>query len=207
MSRNYATSPTVRTLRDASKRATRAALLNAAKDLFDEQGYDRVSVTEIGRRAGVSHTLINAYFDGKAGLMWELVAANNAPQLAQTEAIATGPGMAADRIDRILRLWAAVDARTPHLLALMQAHTWVWSAAAEAVNRVDRDRALGWLAMLIAEGQASGELAPVLTPQQAADAIFAIYTLALRRVVFETLSPDQAMDAIWPQVQVLIGAG
>jgi len=48
--------------------ATRRALLDAAAELFQERGYDRATVREIGERAGVDPALIARYFDGKEGL-------------------------------------------------------------------------------------------------------------------------------------------
>ncbi len=48
--------------------ATRQALLEAARALFDEVGYDRATTREIGERAGVDPALIARYFDGKEGL-------------------------------------------------------------------------------------------------------------------------------------------
>src|SRR3954465_11312215 len=56
----------VRRAHDAS--ASRRALLDAASVLFDERGYERTTVREIGERAGVDAALIARYFGGKEGL-------------------------------------------------------------------------------------------------------------------------------------------
>jgi AcrR family transcriptional regulator len=55
-----------RRVRDAE--ASRRALLDAACALFEERGYDRATVREIGERAGVDPALIARYFGGKEGL-------------------------------------------------------------------------------------------------------------------------------------------
>jgi AcrR family transcriptional regulator len=49
-------------------RASRRALLDAARTLFDELGYDRATTREIGERAGVDAALIARYFGSKEGL-------------------------------------------------------------------------------------------------------------------------------------------
>jgi AcrR family transcriptional regulator len=49
-------------------RASRQALLDAAVALFDERGYEAVTVREIGERAGVDAALIARYFGSKEGL-------------------------------------------------------------------------------------------------------------------------------------------
>lgn len=48
--------------------ATRRALLEAGRALFDEVGYDRATTREIGERAAVDPALIARYFGGKEGL-------------------------------------------------------------------------------------------------------------------------------------------
>lgn len=47
---------------------TRATLLAAAREVFTEQGYERATVREIARRAGVDPAMVNHWFGGKAGL-------------------------------------------------------------------------------------------------------------------------------------------
>src|SRR5690349_3089861 len=54
--------------------ATRLALLEAARALFDEVGYDRATTREIGERAAVDPALIARYFDGKEGLFLAAIA-------------------------------------------------------------------------------------------------------------------------------------
>jgi AcrR family transcriptional regulator len=60
-----AATPTTRR-RDAG--ATRQALLDAARELFDAHGFRGTTVRAIGDRAGVDQALIARYFGGKAEL-------------------------------------------------------------------------------------------------------------------------------------------
>jgi AcrR family transcriptional regulator len=48
--------------------ATRQALLDAGRTVFDELGYERATTREIGERAGVDPSLIARYFNSKEGL-------------------------------------------------------------------------------------------------------------------------------------------
>src|ERR1700709_461434 len=54
--------------------ASRRALLDAAREVFDEVGYDRATTREIGERAGVDPALIARYFDSKEGLFTAAIA-------------------------------------------------------------------------------------------------------------------------------------
>ncbi|MDQ2913592.1 MAG: TetR/AcrR family transcriptional regulator [Chloroflexota bacterium] len=56
-------------LREASARATRAAIIGAATRLFVEQGYAATSVDAIAEAAGVSRATVFATFGGKAVLL------------------------------------------------------------------------------------------------------------------------------------------
>jgi AcrR family transcriptional regulator len=54
--------------------ATREALLEAARRVFDELGYERATTREIGERAGVDPAMIARYFDSKEGLFLAAIA-------------------------------------------------------------------------------------------------------------------------------------
>ena len=53
----------------------RAALLEAAQEVFLEQGYEGASIEEIVRRVGGSKASLYAYFGSKQGLFWEVAGA------------------------------------------------------------------------------------------------------------------------------------
>lgn len=52
---------------------TREALLNAAREVFIEQGFDGATVRAIAGRAGVDAAMVNHWFGGKEGLFGEAV--------------------------------------------------------------------------------------------------------------------------------------
>lgn len=55
---------------------TRRRIMDAAQDLFAENGYDHVSVRAIAERAGVNLALINRYFGSKRELFHEVLNAS-----------------------------------------------------------------------------------------------------------------------------------
>lgn len=57
--------------REANKDAVRAALRNAARELFAERGYEASTVREIAAVANVTERTFYRYFDGKEGLLAE----------------------------------------------------------------------------------------------------------------------------------------
>lgn len=59
--------------RKRDREATKGALLDAAKMVFAERGFDAATTRDIAGRAGVNEQLIQRYFSGKAGLLLAVV--------------------------------------------------------------------------------------------------------------------------------------
>ncbi len=59
--------------------ATRDALLDTARELFAERGYDRTTLRDLGTRAGVDPALIARYFGSKEGLYRSVLVSEAAP--------------------------------------------------------------------------------------------------------------------------------
>jgi len=192
------------TLKDKQREQTRAKLLQAARDLFRNYGYDDVSVTEIAREAGVTHSMINVYFGGKPGLLYEIVRANNGPQLDRTRRIADSGASVRSRLSDIIRLWMEADGHDPRLLAVLHSFSWQWSPDAEAENLQDLAPFLDSLGMLIREGQSTGDFSADLDPRLSSKAIFAVYTSGMRPLVLQGETMDDAHHEIMLMVDQIL---
>jgi TetR/AcrR family transcriptional regulator len=71
-----------RTPRDPE--ATRAALVEAAEDIFLQKGFGNTSLSQIAKRAGITKSLIHHYFGSKEGL-WREVKTQRFIQYAQRQ--------------------------------------------------------------------------------------------------------------------------
>jgi AcrR family transcriptional regulator len=60
--------------------ASRRALLTAARERFDELGYERATLRDIGERADVDPALVARYFGGKEGLFLAVMAEQKAEE-------------------------------------------------------------------------------------------------------------------------------
>ncbi len=70
--------------RRRSARVTRRRLLEAARDLFAERGYEGTTVRSIAALAGVNQALLFRYFGSKRGLLTEVVALGGLEQVRAT---------------------------------------------------------------------------------------------------------------------------
>jgi AcrR family transcriptional regulator len=68
--------------RDAA--ATKAALLDAAEELFAERGFDRTTVRDIAKRAGANQALLFRYFGSKESLFGVVMARGGLAQVEST---------------------------------------------------------------------------------------------------------------------------
>ncbi|WP_375691696.1 TetR/AcrR family transcriptional regulator [Pseudooceanicola sp. LIPI14-2-Ac024] len=195
-----------KTAKDEQREHTRAKLIEAARRLFWKHGYDDVPVTEIAQEAGVTHSMINAYFGGKPGLLYEIVKANNAPQYDDSISIRDEAGPADQRLSKLLQSWARVDGSEPRMLAVMEGYSWVWTPQNEAENAVDRARFTRVIAEILDQGVTSGEFSLRGDTADAAAAIFAIFTWGLRGVIFDEKSPDDCHADIMRQVRLITGS-
>lgn len=109
--------PTGRRVGDSG---TRDAILDAARDLFADRGYDGASIRAIATTAGVDPALIRHFFGDKDGLFAAIVADRSTIPQRITEAISGPTGTLGERIsDAYLRMWEEPDTR-PILLSLVR---------------------------------------------------------------------------------------
>lgn len=95
----------------ARGRKTRAALVQAGREAFEEHGFDAVRIDDVCARAGVSHGTFYTYFDSKESLFGEVAAAVVGEMFT---ASVVGPTVPDDPYARIeaanllyLRAWAS----------------------------------------------------------------------------------------------------
>ncbi|MBP0465158.1 TetR/AcrR family transcriptional regulator [Roseomonas sp. PWR1] len=178
-------------------------LLDAAETILAEQGYENASVSEIASRAGVSPSLINAYFLGKAGLCYAVVQRHNAPQFDAFRAAAESNGTAAERLGRMIATIVAMDLEKPRLYAALQALSWAWPVETERQNRAEIAPFLDLVARVAADGAARGEFRP-LPAGEVGEIFLAVYTFAIRDALFAAEAPGAVARRILDRMLLLL---
>jgi AcrR family transcriptional regulator len=119
---------------NARSRRSRAALLDATRELISEGGFDSLSMATVAGRAGVTRRSVYLHFATRADLVGALFA-----RLGETEEIGASLERVWDSPDSVSALgeWARHQARVhPKILPVMQ--------AAERARHVDSDAARLW---------------------------------------------------------------
>ena len=95
--------PEVRTAPRSRKGVrTRARLLDAAKQIFEERGFLEARISDIAERAGVSHGAFYHYFDSKEQVFREVATALDERLSEPLERIILAPGSAGGPRDRLV---------------------------------------------------------------------------------------------------------
>jgi AcrR family transcriptional regulator len=150
----------------ATAAGTRDRLLRAAADVFAGRGYDGTRVSDIAEAAGLSNGAMYAYFGSKVELLVDALRAHGGRLLA--DLVAANPTRPiADLLlqtGRSLRGRRSLDDQL-FVEALLAARRD--PEVVEPVRGYVRERA-DWLAGLVRDAQAQGELDPRLPPQAVA---------------------------------------
>jgi AcrR family transcriptional regulator len=89
--------------------ANRAAVIDAARELFSRHGVDKVTIAEIAARAAVSASTVYAVFKSKEGILRELMrAALFGPRFQAAQALLDGISDPVERVARSARVARAI---------------------------------------------------------------------------------------------------
>ncbi|TJZ42723.1 TetR/AcrR family transcriptional regulator [Streptomyces piniterrae] len=116
----------------------RERILAAARTEFAERGYDKTSVRQIAKAAGVDPALVHHYFGTKEQVFGAAIELSFAPALTMPEVIASGGEAVGERMARFMfGVWENPVSRQP-LLAIMRSALTNETAAAVLRGLIER---------------------------------------------------------------------
>ena len=153
---------------------TRDQILDAAEQLFAEQGFARTTIKQIGRAAGVNSALLYYYFADKEELYQEVLRRLIGNLVERTSASLDRPGPPESRLRALVAAQAEAIASNPRFPRLL-VRELAESDAAHAVGQLHVIAATTFrrLCDLVREGQAAGVFRRGLDPRFAAISIVA----------------------------------
>ncbi|MFF3561139.1 TetR/AcrR family transcriptional regulator [Streptomyces sp. NPDC002574] len=172
-------------------------LIESTRALLWERGYVGTSPKAIQQRSGVGQGSMYHHFSGKPDLALAAVRRTAAEMRAAAEEQLAGPGTAVERITRYLRREREVLRGCP-VGGLTQDPEIVTSPALRAPVDATFEWLRGRIADVLADGQARGEFAPGLDPDDIAATVVAVlqggYVLA--RAAGSAAPFDQAVSGV-----------
>ena len=103
-------------VREQQKQATRARVMDAARDLFDHVGYEETTIRAIAEKAGVSVGSVFTTFSSKADILSQVIAERTAALTTELERVAPHlRGSLTDRLSSIMAVHYDFQMRRPKL--------------------------------------------------------------------------------------------
>lgn len=152
-----------------SKENTRVRIINSAKKLFAEQGYQKTTIVDISKQAGLSEAALYEYFQGKEDLLLTIPDLWVSELLQDLDEQLFGIQGAVNRLRKYLWWYlrrveqAPLDAKVVYLFLKTNANFLETEVYANV------KKLYSYLIDIFEEGQKSGELKAELNPRIARD--------------------------------------
>jgi AcrR family transcriptional regulator len=190
--------------RRPGRQCTRAAILEAARASFAEDGYERVSLRAIARRAGVDPALVHHYFGGKPALFVEVLHMGRDPRGIVEEMVEDhAPGHGARLVRAFLAVWeerGGEDRNAPYV-NLVQAVA-ASPHAADGLREFLTERV--WAKVVVDEDPADGKLRRALVASLLFGVAWNRYLLRLEP--FASATMDDVAGWVGPGIEAAMTA-
>ncbi len=171
-----------RTRRDERKEATHQQVLEAARRVFLDAGYDGATIKAIAVDAGVSAGTVLNVAPTKGALLVMILAEEYAAIRDSVDRLESAlSGNLLDRLSALVQVIMEAQVRHEELFAAAIAHSWMWTDESYEETAEQMSQAWGAITRLVKAGVASGELRPDLDPEDAAAALEDVFLGVARR--------------------------
>jgi AcrR family transcriptional regulator len=192
-------------LRAQSKQKTRRRVLDAARQLFMERGYEAATIRDIASHAGLSTGAVFASFVDKTDLFNAVMAEDFQRQV---EHLRTAGKPNATVEDAVLSVFEAGYRFHGAQLPLLQAAvslSWSHGLGGEFGDRPSFGLAMDALSEILSRGVSTGELKA--SPDQvrlAAEVLWDAYVANYRRALFDDWAAERLVERVRQQIQLVL---
>jgi AcrR family transcriptional regulator len=191
-------------LRDVQKAETRERVVEAARALFQEKGYEGATIRDIARRAEVAPGSVFTTFETKADLLQEIVFRRLDELFAAVEdAVRDQPNVLAG-FTSLAHAAYSQEVKELRLLADNIGASWTWSEQAELENRRRIGPLFKIMAGLVDAGIKRGELRADVDKVLLIEAIFSCYIRIFRKGIFDSWDAPRMADYLAAQVALIL---
>ena len=190
--------------RQAAKVRTRQKVLDAARSLFAERGYEPATIRDIAKGAGMSTGAVFANFQDKAEL-FEAVLTEDLARLAETlRAAAASESTVRGRV--LAALTAAYHGSLEQLplVQAVVARSWFQPVAAEMRTREAIKPVVSVVTDALQAGVREGELRQDADVQLLSELIYSAFLSNYRRAAYDGWTVEQLVAQLGKQVDVVL---
>jgi AcrR family transcriptional regulator len=190
--------------RQAAKVRTRQKVLDAARQLFAERGYEPATIRDIAKGAGMSTGAVFANFQDKAEL-FEAVLAGDLAKLAETmKAAAAAEGSVRTRLLGALGAGYHDSLEQLPLVQAVMARSWFQPVAAEMRTRAAIKPLLVLVTDILQAGVREGELRQDADVRLLSELIYGAFLSNYRHAAYDGWAMAQLTERVGKQVDVIL---
>ncbi len=191
-------------IRQAQKQETRSRVLAAARDLFNEVGYEGATIRLVAQRAGVSVGSVFTTFSSKADILSQVMLERVDALTAEVESLtAEVSGSVRDRFKAYLAANYRVEIKRPklYLAHIIAAFTPDLEEGVVPFGATPQTVAIAYA--LLREGIANGEIDAATDLEALVDLVRAAYAWNYRLAARDTVAVEVLIDLMNRQVDVI----
>lgn len=171
--------------RERQKLLTRARVVDAARALFAEKGYEQATIRDIAARAGVAPGSVFTTFSSKSELLLEIVFTKYMTLAEALSDTVDHTGDPVEQLTLLARLAYGYELQEPRLLAETIGASWTWTPKEDFENRRRLQPLTSRIEQILHNAQTAGRLPAHMDCAMLGDIVFAIYTRNFRRALFD----------------------
>ena len=193
--------------RQSQKAATRNRVIEAARELFDTQGYQGTTIREIARHANVSVGSVFTTFASKGEILSQVMEDRLDRLYAELDRVM--PHLRGDTVERLRTMFAihfAFEVQHTRLFLAHIAAAYDWTLSSGATPMGQNERLQGIIRETLARGVADGEVDPAVEFQEIVDLLMAAYAWTYRLAAWNK-ADAAVMTATMDRQIALIAAG
>lgn len=191
-------------VRSDQKEATRRRVLDAARELFETEGYEETTVRAIARRAGVSVGSVFTSFPSKLEVLSAVMTDRLGDLYEELDRVSARlRGSTADRLRSIFALFFAFETRRKRLFLAHIAATYEWQVGATAKPFGHNERLKQVLRDCVTRGVAGGDVDPAVDPELIVEMLLAAYAWTYRLAAWNDADADTMSRCMDQQIGLL----
>jgi TetR/AcrR family transcriptional regulator, cholesterol catabolism regulator len=170
--------------RKRRKAESHARILESARALFIERGYDATTARDIAKHAGLSVGTLFLHFKSKADILKTIIWANNEAQYDLVRRLVPAQAPVKERLLRMAEIGYQHEAAQLPLVAVMQSYHWLWDAETEREYRAAIEPIRTMIRQILEDGIRSGEIRPDADLETTAECLIASHIWNFRAALF-----------------------
>lgn len=191
-------------VREAQKQATRERVVEAARRLFEEVGYEETTIRMVAERAGVSVGSVFTTFESKVDIFNYILFEKFEALFSELQRISPYlRGSACHRIASLMSIAYGVECQQLDLMISHLAASHGWPRRIEEEHNKRRARLLGLFRDALDQGVASGELRADVDLDLFVSILLDVYVRNYRRAYYERLSTEDLSALTERQLNLL----